>query len=104
VYNVARVIAPELSTMDTCLLQVYFRYYRFFPDGSLLYRTSPLNIAKVVRSFRPGATTGPGVHVSSLASADVFAGRYMMKDNQVRSQVVCWQVHSSLLCCCLCTL
>ena len=32
-------------------LVCYFRYYRFYPDGHLLYRTSPEVVAKVARSM-----------------------------------------------------
>ena len=29
----------------------YFRYYRFYPDGHLLYRTSPEVVSKVARTM-----------------------------------------------------
>lgn len=34
-------------------LVLYYRYYRFFPDGTLLYRTSPATISKVIRVRDP---------------------------------------------------
>ena len=42
-----RTGVPELSRHRIVSLAVYYRYYRFFPDGTMLYRTSPATISKV---------------------------------------------------------
>ena len=69
-------------------LVCYYRYFRFFPDGTLLYRTSPEVPSMVERSLR---TIGRG----GLADG-VARGRYLLKvHNFFCSVMILW-----LLCCC----
>lgn len=42
----------EFTNHKPVHLVTYFRYFRFFPDGSFLYRTSPHTVAKVAKSLR----------------------------------------------------
>jgi len=43
--------AVELRREKAVHLVTCFRFLRFFPDGSLLYRTSPLTIKQVVKTL-----------------------------------------------------
>lgn len=54
-------------------LVCYYRYYRFFPDGQLLYRTSPDVVSKVVSSLirQPAG--------ASKKNAVVMTGQYQLK-------------------------
>jgi hypothetical protein len=36
----------------------YYRYFSFLPNGSFLYRTTPLPLKTVHRSLRPGQQHG----------------------------------------------
>ncbi|KAJ9505157.1 hypothetical protein QJQ45_029282, partial [Haematococcus lacustris] len=83
-----RTGAVELSSRRPVHVVVYFRYYRFLPDGSLLYRTSPLPIAKVARSLATLSPSQQAVEDTQAmpckpASPDVFCGRYVLKEDKV---------------------
>lgn len=63
-------------------------YFRFLPDGSLLYRTSPSPIAKVAKSMSApvaanasGSSGGASTSASAAASGKdgVFSGRYVVR-------------------------
>ncbi|KAG1672950.1 hypothetical protein FOA52_012395 [Chlamydomonas sp. UWO 241] len=59
------------------VIVAYYRYYRFFPDGTLLYRTSPSvvsTVAKTMRSHRDKSG-----HVAD----HVYSGRYLLKGSRV---------------------
>jgi F-box protein 9 len=53
-------------------LVCYYRYIRFLPDGTLLYRTSPEVPSKVERSLRQGSARSRGDYVAQT-------GRYFFK-------------------------
>ena len=50
----------------------YYRYLRFFPNGTLLYRTTPDILVNVAPSLRE-----PGRHTK--LGQQVQGGRYMLK-------------------------
>lgn len=52
-------------------LVCYYRYFRFFPDGTLLYRTSPEVPVQVQRSMR--------TLVRNRMDEGVLRGRYMLR-------------------------
>lgn len=41
----------EWTTRNPCHLVQYFRYYKFFPDGTFLYRTTPETVGKIAKSL-----------------------------------------------------
>jgi len=66
---------------------VYFRYYRFFPDGTMLYCTSPIPVASVAK-----AMAGPLSHFQQQQQQQqqhdgrrhsVFLGRWTIKGSKV---------------------
>lgn len=93
--------AAELRRSATCHLVTYYRYFRFFPDGSLLYRTSPNTVARVAKSLQPArpqqqqqpastssCTGGGSVRPPTVAPAakyeqHVQAGRYVIKGGKL---------------------
>jgi len=72
--------AVELSSRKTVSVVAYYRYYRFFPNGTLLYRTSPATIGKVHKSLR--------LHNTAPSAEHVYAGRYALKGTRVYMVVV----------------
>eukprot|EP00775_Hariotina_reticulata_P009348 gene9348-9511_t len=61
-------------------LVTYFRYFRFFPDGSLLYRTSPHTIKQVVKTLLKSPGQAKGQHRNEQF---VYNGRYVIKGGKV---------------------
>eukprot|EP00878_Enallax_costatus_P024541 GHUV01026194.1.p1 GENE.GHUV01026194.1~~GHUV01026194.1.p1 ORF type:complete len:277 (+),score=60.16 GHUV01026194.1:176-1006(+) len=61
----------------SCFLVTYFRYFRFFPDGTLLYRTSPLTIGKVAKSMMRSPCEAQ--QKQKQQDQHVFSGRYVIK-------------------------
>ncbi|GMH33818.1 hypothetical protein BSKO_01652 [Bryopsis sp. KO-2023] len=57
----------------------YFRYLRFYPDGRVLYRTSPEKPTKVSRSMKSWETSRK-LSLSSDVSG-VLCGKYRIKDD-----------------------
>jgi hypothetical protein len=61
------------------------RYFRFFPDGTLLYRTSPLTVAKVAKSLHARSSCSTQAAAAAAASSKqkldqhVFTGKYVIK-------------------------
>ncbi|KAG2492813.1 hypothetical protein HYH03_008972 [Edaphochlamys debaryana] len=79
-------------------LVTYFRYYRFFPDGTFVYRTSPNILAKVVKSLllcsREGQGLGPGTAAARVAAdkgdgGKAMAGRYIVRSGPDKTHVLC---------------
>lgn len=68
----------------TVHLVTYFRYWRFFPDGTLLYRTSPLTIAKVAKSMARNPSTAGGSKAQLKHEQHVHSGRYVVKVRHAR--------------------
>lgn len=60
-----------------CFLVTYFRYFRFFPDGTLLYRTSPLTVSKVAKSLMRNPCQAQ--QKQKQQDQHVFTGRYVIK-------------------------
>ncbi|KAF5835335.1 hypothetical protein DUNSADRAFT_7567 [Dunaliella salina] len=80
---------PEWVVRRSCSpvqIVVYFRYYRFFPDGTMLYCTSPINVSSVAK-----AMAGPLSHFQQQQQQQqhdgrrhsVFMGRWTIKGNKV---------------------
>ncbi|KAF6259857.1 hypothetical protein COO60DRAFT_1622002 [Scenedesmus sp. NREL 46B-D3] len=69
----------------TCFLVTYYRYFRFHPDGTLLYRTSPLTVARVAKSLQArcsgssqaAAAAAPGA--KQKLDQHTFSGKYVIK-------------------------
>ncbi|PRW56111.1 F-box 7 [Chlorella sorokiniana] len=57
-----RMGVVEWKTKSAAHLVLYFRYFRFFPDGTFAYRTSPEPLSKVHRSL-----AAPPKHLHSQA-------------------------------------
>ncbi|GFR39682.1 hypothetical protein Agub_g154 [Astrephomene gubernaculifera] len=55
-------------------LVTYFRYYRFLPNGTFLYRTSPLVISKVARSMAIPAGVAAASGASGAGAAAAAGG------------------------------
>ncbi|GBF87419.1 hypothetical protein Rsub_00130 [Raphidocelis subcapitata] len=91
-----RVGAVELHRhSQTVFLACYYRYYRFFPNGQMLYRTSPHVLKAVVRSLArtPAALQAARANpAANRAAADdaqhVHSGRYCVADGRVRTVIV----------------
>jgi hypothetical protein len=80
-----------------CLLVVpnRCRYFRFFPDGTLLYRTSPLTVSKVAKSLQARSSSSSCCSTQAAAVAavapstkqkldqHVFTGKYVVKVRRV---------------------
>lgn len=71
----------EWRANNTVHLVSYFRYFRFLPDGTFIYRTSPLVISKVVKSLTTHVRLHGEAKVSNKAGRDeqVHSGRYAIK-------------------------
>jgi len=70
--------AIEWRRQQTTHLVSYFRYYRFFPDGTLLYRTSPHVVSKVAKSMQRNP-----VNTAKQRDDTVHSGRYLIKGQTV---------------------
>jgi hypothetical protein len=62
------------------------RYFRFYPDGTLLYRTSPLTVAKVAKSLAVRSCGSSSAQAAAAAAGakqkldqHVFTGKYVIK-------------------------
>jgi F-box protein 9 len=73
------------------------RYYRFFPNGQLLYRTSPHVLKLVARSLArtpaalAAARANPAAHARGGAADDaqhVYVGRYCVSGGGLRTVIV----------------
>jgi hypothetical protein len=65
------------------------RYFRFYPDGTLLYRTSPLTVAKVAKSLAVRSCGSSSAQAAAAAAGakqkldhHVFTGKYVIKVRQ----------------------
>jgi F-box protein 9 len=60
-------------------LVVWYRYLRFFPDGTFAYRTSPHTVARIARTLAPAAAE-PAGRRGAAAAADGAAqhGRWRL--------------------------
>ncbi|WIA19484.1 hypothetical protein OEZ85_004096 [Tetradesmus obliquus] len=77
--------SSEWRRERSCYLVTYFRYFRFFPDGTLLYRTSPLTVSKVAKSMQARSSTAGAAAPSAKQKLDqhVYAGRYVIKGGKL---------------------
>lgn len=95
-----RVGAVELHRQrgGTVFLAAYYRYYRFLPNGQLLYRTSPHVLRLVARSLArspaqlaAARAAAPGAAAARGGAADdaqhVYVGRYSVREGGVRTVV-----------------
>lgn len=80
-----RTGVTEWKVRNPVHLVCYYRYYRFFPDGKLLYRTSPENLSRVVRSLQMPKNRSILAGSSSLKPGDSTAqlGRYKIDGNRI---------------------
>lgn len=72
----------EWRREKTCHLVTYFRYFRFFPDGTLLYRTTPQTINKVAKTLARNPCEH-GMRVGAKYEQHVHMGRYVVKVSAV---------------------
>lgn len=56
---------------------------RFFPDGTMLYRTTPNTVSKVARSLRYPKPT-------SCWDEHIFHGRYIIRGHKVSRLALKW--------------
>lgn len=68
----------EWRREKTCHLVTYFRYFRFFPDGTLLYRTSPNTVKQVAKSLQRNPCQH-GTRTAAKYEQHVHTGRYVIK-------------------------
>lgn len=64
----------EWETRNAVHLVLFFRYMRFFPDGTFVYRTSPeipSKVCRLLQQYRPLHGTQP-----RRAGEGVFVGRW----------------------------
>lgn len=78
----------EWETRNAVHMVLFFRYMRFFPNGTFVYRTSPELPSKVCRLLQQGLHTRKAVE-------GVFVGRWKQ---QVRPVVVGKGVAFAVLC------
>lgn len=71
-----RTGVTEWRVKNPVHLVCYYRYFRFLPDGTFLYRTSPEVLVKVERSLR-------APFVRSRADEGVQKGRYLLLRNRL---------------------
>ncbi|KAI8471805.1 MAG: hypothetical protein J3K34DRAFT_384601 [Monoraphidium minutum] len=92
-----RIGAVELHRTNTVFLACYYRYYRFFPNGQMLYRTSPHVLKLVARSLArtpaalQAARAAPAAHARGGLADDaqhVYVGRYAIGSGVLRTVVV----------------
>eukprot|EP00884_Botryococcus_braunii_P021409 jgi/Botrbrau1/7952/Bobra.9_2s0110.1 len=71
----------EWSVKNPVHLVAWYRYYRFFPDGLVAYRTSPQTVSQVAKTL----IRKPKRAQSSTGGSDqsVFNGQYRMQENTV---------------------
>ncbi|GAB4820887.1 hypothetical protein N2152v2_007933 [Parachlorella kessleri] len=67
----------EWKTKNPVHLVCYFRYYRFFPDGTFLYRTTPEFVSKVARSLM----SVPRAHKQQ--QEHVYQGRFKLEGSRL---------------------
>jgi F-box protein 9 len=97
-----RTGATEWKVRNPVHLVAYFRYQRFLPNGTLLYRTSPENLAKVAKSLMATTSTlegSPANKAKRGAESHVFIGRWKLDgeklytalryDNSTSTEVRC---------------
>jgi len=78
----------EWTRQKAVHLVVYYRYFRFFPGGALLYRTSPQQLTRCVRAMAGPCSAyfdaaGEPVRNARAEGEHVFAGRWRMRGNRV---------------------
>ena len=72
--------ATEWKVRNPVHLVAYYRYVRFFPDGTYLYRTSPETVAKVARTM----DKRPGPHAERKHNlTGVQCGRYKLDGDKL---------------------
>lgn len=70
----------EWRANNTVHLVSYFRYFRFLPDGTFIYRTSPLVVSKVVKSLTTHVRLQGEARVGKAGKDEqVHSGRYAIK-------------------------
>lgn len=74
----------EWTTRNPVHLVSYYRYYRFFSDGSFLYRTSPFVVNRVEKTLRAKPTRPE----TQARDQHVYQGKYILKDSKVYCVVV----------------
>eukprot|EP00879_Flechtneria_rotunda_P006559 GHRR01006892.1.p1 GENE.GHRR01006892.1~~GHRR01006892.1.p1 ORF type:complete len:222 (+),score=44.07 GHRR01006892.1:225-890(+) len=77
----------EWRREKTCHLVTYFRYFRFFRDGTLLYRTSPMTVKQVAKSMMRNPCQ-VGTSKQHKYEQHVHTGRYVIK---VGARQFAWQ-------------
>ena len=80
-----RVGVIEMRERKPVHLVCYYRYWRFFDDGTLNYRTSPLTVSKVAKSLRPRLVNERSMNRDRYYSGDntVFKGRWILKGSKL---------------------
>lgn len=84
-----RVGVIEMRERKPVHLVSYYRYWRFFDDGTLNYRTSPLTVGKVYKTLRPRIQSDKqrgkvsGSTQNSFNGDSVFRGRWILEGNKL---------------------
>lgn len=71
----------DLTYSKTVHLVCYFRYMRFFEDGTVLYRTSPQVVSKVAKAMT-------AANAKKKQMDNLFPGRYLTQDASVKAIIV----------------
>lgn len=82
-----RTGVTEWKVRNPVHLVCYFRYYRFMPNGSLLYRTSPEALSKVAKSLMQPHHHTPRSSKSNSNSIGIQEGRYRIDGEKVYTAV-----------------
>ncbi|PSC69046.1 F-box 7 [Micractinium conductrix] len=76
----------EWKVKNAVHLVLYYRYMRFYPDGTFAYRTSPEPLARVHRSLAQAYAArrgGGGAAARRDAAVDVYLGRFKQEGERV---------------------
>jgi F-box protein 9 len=84
----------EWKRERTCHLVTYFRYFRFFQDGTLLYRTSPHTVKTVAKSLVRNPCQH-GTRPANKYEQHVHTGRYVIKGGKVYLIIVYPNSHNT---------
>ncbi len=82
--------ATEWKVRNPVHLVAYYRYCRFFPDGTFLYRTTPEVVGKVVKTLMQKPTAGISSKKSfnsSLSGTMVHYGRYKIENDKLYTAI-----------------
>jgi F-box protein 9 len=86
-----RTGATEWKVRNPVHLVAYYRYCRFFSDGTFLYRTTPEVVGKVVKSLMQKPSSGSGASSTSRkhhsGDTGLHYGRYKIDNDKLYTAV-----------------